>query len=101
MTKPILITGATDGIGLLTAQTLVAQGHKVLLHGRSAEKLRDVQGDMGGDTLTSQADLSSLAEVSAFADDVKAQVQGIDVLINNAGVLKAAKPVLDTGQSSD
>ena len=39
MTKTILITGSTDGIGLLTAQKLAAGGHKVLLHGRSDTKL--------------------------------------------------------------
>jgi len=39
MSKTILMTGATDGIGQLAAKLLVKDGHKVLLHGRSAEKL--------------------------------------------------------------
>ncbi|MEM8876511.1 MAG: SDR family NAD(P)-dependent oxidoreductase, partial [Pseudomonadota bacterium] len=50
MTKTILITGSTDGIGLLTAQLLVTAGHRVLLHGRSAAKLEAVADDLGGDT---------------------------------------------------
>ncbi|MEH6816270.1 MAG: SDR family NAD(P)-dependent oxidoreductase, partial [Pseudoalteromonas distincta] len=39
MNKTILLTGATDGIGLETAKMLLAQGHTVLLHGRSQAKL--------------------------------------------------------------
>ena len=39
MQKTILITGATDGIGLLTAQKLFSEGHQVLLHGRNEAKL--------------------------------------------------------------
>ena len=37
--KTILITGSTDGIGFEAAKTLIAQGHRVLLHGRNPEKL--------------------------------------------------------------
>ena len=45
MQKTILITGSTDGIGLETARMLVEQGHQVLLHGRNAAKLADVDPD--------------------------------------------------------
>ena len=38
MNKTILLTGATDGIGLETAKMLLAQGHTVLLHGRNQDK---------------------------------------------------------------
>lgn len=91
MSKTILITGATDGIGKLTAQMLVEKGHRVLLHGRSAEKLATVAAQLGGAPDTFVADLSSFNAVQAFAAEVRARHPQLDVLINNAGVLKAAK----------
>lgn len=88
MSKTILITGATDGIGLLTAQKLGAQGHKILMHGRSAEKLDAAGRTVGGATERYLADMSVMAEIDAFADAVLAKYDRIDVLINNAGVFK-------------
>ncbi|MCB1807637.1 MAG: SDR family NAD(P)-dependent oxidoreductase, partial [Candidatus Competibacteraceae bacterium] len=46
MTKTILITGATDGIGLATTRMLLSQGHKVLLHGRNPKKLATVAASL-------------------------------------------------------
>ncbi len=46
MQKTILITGATDGIGLETARTQVAQWHNVLLHGRNPAKLEQVKNEL-------------------------------------------------------
>ncbi len=43
MAKRILLTGATDGIGLETARMLVSLGHSVLLHGRNAPKLDEIE----------------------------------------------------------
>ena len=43
MKKTILITGSTDGIGLLSAKKLLSLGHKVLIHGRSSIKLNEVK----------------------------------------------------------
>ena len=43
MKKKILVTGATDGIGLETAKVLVSLGHTVLLHGRDRSKLAKVE----------------------------------------------------------
>ncbi|MHA6345974.1 SDR family NAD(P)-dependent oxidoreductase [Roseivivax sp. CAU 1761] len=91
MPKTILITGATDGIGLLTAKTLASGGHTVLLHGRSAEKLEAAAREVGGGPETFRADLSRLEEVEALAKKILARHDRLDVLINNAGVFKTAQ----------
>ncbi|MGZ2256391.1 SDR family NAD(P)-dependent oxidoreductase [Roseobacter sp. A03A-229] len=97
MTKTILITGSTDGIGLLTAKKLAAEGHRVLVHGRSAAKLEAAGADIGGAVETFNADLSDMAAVETLAREIRAKHDRLDVLINNAGVLKAPQTVLDNG----
>ncbi len=102
MTKTILLTGSTDGIGLATAKVLAAQNHHVLLHGRSQTKLDDaertVQAQGGTGTIWAyQADLSDIGEVAAFADAVTAEHDHLDVLINNAGVFRTAQPAAANG----
>lgn len=102
MQKTILITGATDGIGLETAKRLVGDGHHVLLHGRNSAKLDAVREQLAslpgaGPVETLVADLSHLDEVDALADAVLERHQRLDVLINNAGVLKTEKPMTRDG----
>ena len=102
MTKTILITGATDGIGLETAKLLAAAGHTLLLHGRSEAKLASAAEAVArvagaGDIKTYCADLSALADVNALAESVKADVKQLDVLINNAGVFMVPEPLTATG----
>ena len=98
MTKTLLITGATDGIGLLTAKTLAAKGHKLILHGRSASKLDAAANDLGGEVAAYEADLSSLEATASLAKTIANNHDRIDVLINNAGVYKTPKPILPNGQ---
>ncbi|MEM7088286.1 MAG: SDR family NAD(P)-dependent oxidoreductase [Pseudomonadota bacterium] len=97
MTKTILITGSTDGIGLLTARKLAASGHTVLLHGRNQAKLDAAAAEIDGNVDTFSADLSQMTAVKQLAADIRARYDRLDVLINNAGVLKAPRPVLDNG----
>ena len=91
MPKTILLTGATDGIGLEAAKLLAADGHRVLLHGRSAAKLdaalAAVEG-LPGACEGVLSDLSIMADVETLATAVSSKVDHLDVLINNAGILK-------------
>ncbi len=97
MTKTILITGSTDGIGLLTARKLAAEGHLVLLHGRSTAKLETAAAEIDGPTETFNADLSNMTDVKSLAAQIRAGHKKLDVLINNAGVLKTPQPILESG----
>ena len=103
MTKTILITGATDGIGLETAKLLAAEGHRLLLHGRNPEKLaRAVEavgaaGAAGKDCERYVADLSRPADVESLAREVAGNHESLDILLNNAGVYKTPDPVTPEG----
>lgn len=102
MQKIILITGSTDGIGLETARMLVADGHRVLLHGRNPAKLKDAQTSLSalaqrGSIETYEADLSRMPAVEALAADILQRHERLDVLINNAGVFKTGDPVTPDG----
>jgi len=92
MTRTILVTGATDGIGKLTARMLLAKGHRVLVHGRSPSKLAATAEALGGDVETFVADLADFGAVDALASQVLERHPQIDVVINNAGVFKTARP---------
>lgn len=89
--QKILITGATDGIGKLTAEKLASQEAHIIVHGRNKEKadkvadeIKTKSGNSRVDVLT--ADLSSLKEVRKLAGEILAKYDSLDVLINNAGV---------------
>ena len=88
--KRILVTGATDGIGLQAAAELARMGASLHLVGRNPEKLAaaadKVAAAAGGKPpATYLADLSSQAAIRALAGEVTASVPKLDVLLNNAG----------------
>ena len=84
MSKTILLTGATDGIGLETAKLLVSQGHTVLIHGRNAAKLEAVEQTLAalpqaGPVESYVADLANMADVEALAKVVSDKHSKLDV----------------------
>ncbi|GGE85622.1 SDR family NAD(P)-dependent oxidoreductase [Pseudoalteromonas gelatinilytica] len=102
MSKTILLTGATDGIGFETAKKLAALGHTVLLHGRSESKLQHakevIEASFSGANIdTFLADLSQISQVLELAEKVKEKYTQLDVLINNAGVYKAPNNLNENG----
>ncbi|MEM9669421.1 MAG: SDR family NAD(P)-dependent oxidoreductase [Pseudomonadota bacterium] len=99
MEKTILLTGATDGIGLETAKMLARENHNLILHGRNLDKLDRVVSDLQGKAKIDKcvADLSDLKEVSALADTLANRYNAIDVVINNAGVFRTPAPRTDSG----
>ena len=89
--KVVLVTGATDGLGKAVAGAALDAGATVLVHGRSEQRIADTLGELGqiagpARLRSYRADLASLADVRLLAEDVKANEQRLDVLVNNAGI---------------
>jgi retinol dehydrogenase-12 len=88
--KICLVTGATSGIGKVTAAALAAQGAEVLIVGRNAKKTQDaaqqIRAKTGNDSIHYLlADFSDLGQVRDLAANFKRQYSRLDVLVNNAG----------------
>jgi NAD(P)-dependent dehydrogenase (short-subunit alcohol dehydrogenase family) len=88
--KTILVTGSTDGVGRVVARRLAGEGARVLIHGRDPRRgellLEEIRASGRGSAIFLPADFSSLAEVRRLAEVVQRDCDGLDVLINNAGI---------------
>jgi NAD(P)-dependent dehydrogenase (short-subunit alcohol dehydrogenase family) len=103
MDKPIcLITGATDGIGKVTAGALARSGYSVVLAARNPAKAASVTkeiiastGNRDVDYLT--VDLRSLAQLDRLAETFTLRYPRLDVLINNAGIIMPRRVLTEDG----
>lgn len=86
--KIAIVTGATSGIGLATAKKYLQEGAKVVLTGRSQQKLDALKDEISGDYLLVKAEASSLEDSRGLIAKTIAHFGKIDVLFLNAGVFR-------------
>ena len=84
--KTALITGATGGIGCAIARALSGSGVKVLLTGTSSDKLNNLAREIGSNCSTIKCDLTIKDDLNALLKICEEQANGVDILINNAGI---------------
>jgi NAD(P)-dependent dehydrogenase (short-subunit alcohol dehydrogenase family) len=89
-TSVVFITGSTDGLGREVALRVAATGAHVIVHGRNADRGREVVEAIEREGIGSarfyRADLASLDEVRGLADAILRDYDRLDVLVNNAGI---------------
>tara|TARA_X000000368_G_scaffold67226_1_gene48412 strand:- start:5531 stop:6370 length:840 start_codon:yes stop_codon:yes gene_type:complete len=100
--KTIIVTGATDGIGLEAATKIAALGNRVGLVGRNPDKgvkaIEFIANLTGNDKLDFfQADLSLVSEVNQLSKDIKNKYSELNVLLNNAGGANKSKIITSEG----
>lgn len=88
--KVAVVTGASSGIGEATAELLAGEGAKVGLVARRHDRLVEIAnriGSSGGEALAIEADISDHGQVEALTGQVKGQFGGLNILVNNAGLM--------------
>lgn len=91
----IFITGSNDGLGLLTAKSLIQKDHEVVLHARNESRKQELQKKIRGTASVVTGDLSDVDEIKNLAAQVNA-LGAFDVIIHNAGVYQVPAEVVFT-----
>ena len=86
--KTAVITGGNSGIGYATAERLQKDGARVIITGRSRERVDEAAGKLGATGIV--ADVSSLTAIDSLVQNVKSKVGNVDILFVNAGVFFGA-----------
>ena len=92
----VLITGGASGIGLALAKKFLENDNTVIITGRNLSKLEKVKQD-NPKIHFYQSDVTIDAEIRMLADDIQEKFDGLDVLINNAGIMN----LVDTGNENN
>lgn len=88
--KTAVVTGGSSGIGLATADLLLAEGARVAICARGADRLRQAHQDLerrhgSGRVVSRACDVTKADEIAEFAADVERAFKSLDLLVNNAG----------------
>jgi len=99
--KKALVTGATGGIGEVIARKLAAQGAIVGLSGRKKEKLEELNKEIGGNAHVFECDLSNMESVEKLFETAETEMDGVDILVSNAGLTKDTLAMRMTNEDWD
>ena len=88
--RVVVITGASSGIGAATARALAADGHRLALLARRADRIEALAEELGDGTIAIAADVADRGSIVAAASRVQDELGGADILVNNAGVMLLA-----------
>ncbi len=94
--KTVLITGGTSGIGMASAQLMLAEGARVAITGQDPGRVQDAGALLGPGVLALRADVASLADMHEVAQRLKDEFGQLDVLFANAGIAQPM-PFADVG----
>ncbi len=101
--KRVVITGSTQGIGHALTKQFHARGHDVVITGRREESVRkavaEVESTAGGRVLGRVLDVTDPESSTDLWDSVTAELGGVDIWINNAGVAHTTADIVDTTTS--
>ena len=89
--KVVLITGGSRGLGLVLAREFAAEGARLVICARDEDELDRARVDLeshGAEVMTHQCDVTSRTDVLEMVAAVESRLGGVDVLVNNAGVIQ-------------
>ena len=93
------ITGASSGIGAATARALAKDGYRVALLARRVDRIAALASELGNGSIAIEADVTDRGALLAAADRVQKELGGVDVLVNNAGIMLLGP--FSAGQTED
>jgi NAD(P)-dependent dehydrogenase (short-subunit alcohol dehydrogenase family) len=93
--KIVLVTGGGSGIGLTTAKAFTAEGATVVVAGRDEQRLASAVKEIGDAASAVTVDVTDSADVARMVSTVVERHGGLDVAVNNAGILGSPAPVAD------
>ena len=92
MTKTVFVTGASAGFGASIARRFAADGDRVVVTARRADRITDLAKELGDSVLPVTFDVRDRAAVAAAVAGLPAEFAEIDVLVNNAGLALGLEP---------
>lgn len=98
--KTAIVTGGYSGIGLETTRALAAKGVTVVVPVRSPAKAADSLANVQGTVKTAPLDLADVGSVRSFATSMLEQLEQLDLLINNAGIMACPETRVGPGWES-